>query len=550
MIFFRINRQILPLLILLAGCGVKDSGENVQRSLFRTNLPAGITSLDPAFSSSLDNIKVVRQLYNGLVETDENLTIKPSVAKRWEVYDDGKTYVFYLRNDVYFHESPAFQDKKTRKVTAYDVEYSFFRLLDEKIASPGRWVFRHLYTHPDTLPMGFKAVNDSVFRIHLKYPFPPFLGLLSMTYCSIVPHEAIDYYGSDFRRNPVGTGPFQIKYWEEGVKLILVKNPRYFEKDESGKPLPYVDAVHFNFIKDEDVAFFELVKGELDFISGLHGSIKKTVLTDDGKLKDEYKEKIKFEKKPFLNTEYLGFRLDTKNSSSPIRSVEFRQAVNMAFDRKAMIRYLRQNIGRPADGGIVPPGLSSFDPYVVKGYEYNPQKARELLKQSGYLNQNPPFELVLYTTAQYLDMCEFIQQQLQEIGIKCRIEVNTAGIHAEMVANGKADFFRKSWVADYPDPENYLSLFYSPNFSPKGPNYTHFYDKEFDNLYDRALKEQDPGKRNELYKEMDKIIIAKAPIVPLYYDEMILLSSPNVKNLKVNAMSVPDLKWVRIEQKQ
>ena len=218
------------LLILLLSC--KENKNQFDKSVFRYNESKGIATLDPAFAKSQVLIWPTNQLYNGLVQMDNNLNIKPCIAKNWEISDNGKTYTFTLRNDVYFHNHRIFLNGKGRKATADDFVYSLNRIIDPKTASPGAWIFNNVKNN------GIETVNDSTLRIQLNSPFPAFLGLLSMQYCSVVPKEVVEHYGNDFRRNPVGTGPFQFKMWKEGEKLILVKNPNYFENDSTGNPLP------------------------------------------------------------------------------------------------------------------------------------------------------------------------------------------------------------------------------------------------------------------------------------------------------------------------
>jgi len=169
-------------------------------SIFRYNETTGIASLDPAFAKNQSIMWAIHQLYNTLVEVDQQLNIVPSIAKRWEISEDKKTYTFYLRNDVFFHDDECFPDQKGRPVTAQDVVYSFNRILDKSIASPGSWIFNGKI---DTLG-AFSAINDTTFQLKLLRPYNPILGILSMQYCSIVPREAAEKYGSDFRRHPVG----------------------------------------------------------------------------------------------------------------------------------------------------------------------------------------------------------------------------------------------------------------------------------------------------------------------------------------------------------
>ena len=147
----------------------------------------------------------VHQLYNTLIEVDENLRLKPSLAKSWELSPDNLRFTFHLRTDVYFHDDAAFTNAKGRRCTAEDVAYSFNRIIDKNVASTGAWIFNNRIDPVN----GFTALNDSTFQLKLQRPFTPILGLLSMQYCSIVPKEAVEHYGPDFRRHPVGTGPFR-----------------------------------------------------------------------------------------------------------------------------------------------------------------------------------------------------------------------------------------------------------------------------------------------------------------------------------------------------
>ena len=529
--------------VLLFSCSGKKNS-HAGKTVFRYNEPKGITSLDPAFSRTMANIWAVNQLFNGLVQMNDETLIQPCIAKAWDISDDGLTYTFHLRSDVYFHDSKVFPTGKGREISAQDFVYSFNRIVDEKVLSPGRWIFNNVDFKEGK---GFYASDDSTFVIRLKTPFPPFIGMLTMQYCSVVPKEAVDFYGKDFGRNPVGTGSFKIKWWYEGVKLVLHKNENYFETD-NGNKLPYLDAVSITFINDPQSSFLEFVKGNTDMLSGLDdGSYKDAIITPSGELKAEFKDNVNLISQPFLNTEYLGFVVNDSLEivrNSPLRKKEIRQAINYGIDRVKMMRYIRNNIGAPAENGFVPEGLPSFSK-DLKGYDYNPAKARDLLAQAGYPNGKGLPEITLHTTSQYLDLCEYIQHQLSEIGIKIKMEVNPPGTHGEMVANAQSLFWRKSWIADYADAENYLALFYSKNFTPKGPNYTLFKNDKYDQLYDAALKEVNDTVRYELYREMDKIIIDSAPIVPLYYDRVLRFVSKDVEGLGSNSMNLLTLKRVK-----
>lgn len=534
---------ILLLFLLLNSCNT-DKNKYSSKKIFRYNESAGISSLDPAFAKDQANIWACNQLYNGLVELDDQLNIKPCIAKHWEITENANLYTFTLRDDVYFIENMCFKKNK-RKVTAYDFEFSFKRIVDEKVASPGAWIFNYVKKNKNTYE--FKALNDSTFQIRLNKAFPPFLGLLSMQYCSVIPYEAISYYGKDFRKNPVGTGPFYLKLWKEGVKMVLLKNPKYFQF-EGNERLPYLDAVNISFIIDKQSVFLEFAKGNIDFMSGIDASYKDELLTVNGKLNPKYENKFNLVTQAYLNTEYLGFLIDTSTkNNNPLKIKAVRQAINYGFDRVKMMKYLRNNIGSPAINGFIPKGLGGYDSLLTKGYYYNPDKARKLLAEAGYPNGNGLAEISLSTTASYLDLCKYIQNQLADLGIKLKIDVNPPATLRELIAKSKTPFFRGSWIADYPDAENYLSLFYSPNFCPVGPNYTHFKNKNFDLLYEKSQTEINDSIRFKLYKDMDQIIIDEAPVVVLYYDQVLRFTQKNIKNLGSNPMNLLSLKRVNKE---
>lgn len=528
--------------VLMFGCS--QQGEHSDKTVFRYNESKGITSLDPAQARTMGNIWATTQLFNGLVQLDSRMEVVPSLANSWVVSDDGLTYQFVLRDDVKFHDHEAFDDGIGRTVVASDFEYSFKRILDEKTLSPGRWIFNAVDTEKQG---GFKAVNDTVFEIYLKHSFPPFLGILSMQYCSVVPHEVVEALGKDFGRNPIGTGPFKYWDWYEGIKLVLHKNENYFELDSKGKRLPYLDAIGVTFIPDAQSIFLEFMKGNLDMLSGLEdGSYKDALITPNGNLQPEMEEKLVMYSEPFLNTEYLGFLMkdSVDGKWNPLSDKRIRQAINLGFDRRKMMRYIRNNIGSPGIHGFLPTGLAGEE-YRIDGYEYNPEKAKELIAEAGYPNGNGLPQIQLYTTSQYLDLCEYMQHQLQDVGIELSIEVNPGATHGAFVANSQVPFFRKSWIADYADSENYLSLFYSKNHTPDGPNYTLFTSEEFDDLYESALSTTNDSLRYRYYAQMDSIIVDEAPVVVLYYDQVLRFTHKNISGLSTNSMNGLSLKTVQ-----
>ncbi len=533
-----ISRQIIIYLsisctiLLLFSCSDTPT-KNKDHLVFRYNEYNNINTLDPTFSRTRQDNSVCNQLFNGLVQLDSDLNILPCIAKSWDISDDGIFYTFSLRNDVYFHKHKLFGQDSTRTVIAEDFEYSLNRLRDKKIAAPGSWVLNKV--------KDFKALNDTIFQIELKQPFPAFIGLLTMKYCSVVPHEVVEYYGTEFRSHPIGTGPFLFKRWEENIKLVFRKNEQYFEKDENGQQLPYLEAVALTFLPDKQSEFLQFIQGNLDFLNSLDPSYKDELLTANGRLRDSYSKSVNMIRGPYLNTEYLGFYLDSKTPE--VQSELIRKAINYGFDRKKMMIYLRNGIGNPANGGFIPIGLAGHNKSI--GFSYQPKKARKLIEQfkneSGITNP----EITLTTTSEYLNICEFIQRELEKTGLVINVDVMPEATLRSARSNGKVDMFRSSWIADYLDAENYLSIFYSKNFAPDGSNYFHFKNEIVDSLYNKAFTISDIEKRKQLYKTIDSLAMENAIMVPLYYDEVIRFTRKNVKGLGINPVNMLDLRYVK-----
>ena len=495
-------------LTLLVSC---TSRTRSAEQVFRFNEPAGIPTLDPAFAKDKSTIWAVQQLFEGLVMLDENNRIAPALAQQWSVSDDGRIYEFTLR-EAFFHDGT--------KVMAQDVVYSLNRLRDATVASPGSWVLDGVED--------VHATHAGTVKITLSQPNASFLSLLAMPYCSVVPEGK-----EELATKPVGSGPFKFHAWHYGEKLIFHKHSKYWRVDEDGVSLPYLAGISISFLPDQQSAFLEYLNGNFDFLPNLDPSFKDDLLTKEGALQIRYAGAHRLERTPFLNTEYLIFNAEKELPR------ELRWAINAGIDRVEMIRELRNGVGIPATGGIIPYGLPEYQKEI--GAAYDPDSVRTLLA-----TMNLP-ELVLVTVANYRDLCEYVQGEMAALGWNISVNVVPSATLRSEKSAGTLDFFRASWIADYPDAENYLMLFYGPLKAPNGPNYSRYQNEEYDLLYEALAAETNPEIRSELIRKADAWLMQEQTCVPLFYDEVLRVYPNYVEGVRSNALNALNLLQARLK---
>lgn len=530
-----------PILIWINSCKNVDNLKN--SNYFFYNEDQNVSTLDPAFARAQSEIWVVSQLYEGLVEFDDKMKLQPCLAKKWEITDSGKRYTFHLRNDVYFHSTGVFK-KSTRKMIASDVVYSFKRIADPATASPGAWIFNdkmdlRCFTQNDSIPFPVTAPNDSTVVIQLLQPFKPFMGILAMNYCFIVPFEAVN---EKFRENPVGTGPFQLRSWEEDVAILMGRNPNYY-RFEAGKRLPHLDGIMVDNVKNKQTAFLKFVQGEYDFFNGLDVTIKDEMLDKKGELRTKYIHQFDLVKSPFLNTEYLGFNIDPKFGHHPLNNRDVRKAINFAINKEKLIKYLRNGVGEAGKYGFVPMGLPDY-PYDEVGLSsYHFDSALYYMKRSG-IDPSKAEPIVINTTQDYMELMVFVQKEIQNLGLKVEIKIHPSSFLRQLRKDQKINCFRGSWIADYPDAENYLICFDSKNFSPGGPNYFHYTNSVFDDLLIKANKSKDEKERMRHLAQADRWMMQEMPCIILFYDQSLRLKQKWVKGLNSNPINFLRLRSV------
>ncbi len=520
------TKYVIYILLVVTTFSCSKKIEIDENKVFKLNRYDNISSLDPINARTQANNWACNLIYNSLVKIDQQLEIQPDIAKSWVISSNGKTYSFTLKNDVYFHKHEAFGKDSTRIVTASDFVFSFDRLKDPKAGGSGGWIMNNIDS--------YQAKNDSVFEIKLKEAYPAFLGLISMKYASVVPKELFKNGNADFLEHPIGTGPFQFKIWEDNVKMVFRKNPIYFEFDEKKQRLPYLEAVNITFLPEKNSEFLELIKGNIDMMADLDPSYKDEILNPVGDLNPKYSNLLAIQKVPYLSTVYLSFYLDAPNAID----VKLRQALNYGINKEKIIKYMMKGQAFSADGGFIPKGLPGYS--AESGYKYDLQKARELI--NSYIKQHEKITPIELTTVQeYVDICEYIAAEMAKLGLPIKVNVVPGPTMRDGKSTGKFTLFRANWGADYPDAENFLSLFYSKNFAPEGPNYSHYKNAAFDQMYEQSFLVNQLDERAKIYQKMDALMMQNAPIIPLFYDQTTLFLNKKVKNFSMGPIKLLDL---------
>lgn len=543
----------LFLFLLIISC----SDEKTTDKFFSYNEPNGIESLDPITANNYPALHVLMNVCEGLVEYDKDANLMPLLAKSYSISEDGKLYTFNLRQDVYFHDDQCFPEGKGRKVTAADFKYCFERVCDPRTKTRGLWVYRDKVEGAEEFAAdpvkvrevsGFKVLNDSVFQIKLIQPFAPFLSILTMPYGYVYPKEAVDFYKSNFGFHIVGTGPFKFKKWEMDKELLCIRNDNYHKRDLQGRKLPYIEGFKVFFIRSSETEFLDFSSGKLDFVKPSI-DVYSQITDVSGNLKPEYN--FDLVKQPYLNTVYLCAMLNTQmegGKNNPLsENVTLRKALNYAIDRQKIVGYVLRGKGSPGIHGPLPKGMPGFSE-DVKGYDYNPEKAKQLLRDAGYPEgKGLKLKIVYHNDESQRELCEALQSQFRELGIDLQIEEMIGAAHRSAQNEGKLQFWRANWGADYYDPENYYALFYSKNATPAGPNTSHYSNPAVDSLYELGLRLTNFEERMKVYREIDKYIFEDSPWIIVYYNQYIYLKHKYVKGMYVDGLGIINLKTCKFD---
>lgn len=559
--------------LMSTGCGSengKKAGPSERKAygpvsnggVLKLNEEEYLRSLYPLNITEVSGHRIANQIYEGLVRLDQaDLTIQPNISKGWDIDSTKTLYTFHLRGDVKFHDNACFAHSKGRWVKAADVKYCLDRLCAEDVNNKGYEFIKdrihgaieyHTATAGGKLPnggcKGISVLNDSTIQIKLTAPYGGFLNLMSLPFAYIYPPEAVEKYGIDMRIKAVGTGPFILKQLRENDVVILLRNPDYWDHDEYGNQLPYLDAIRWSFISDQKSALLEFKKGKLDMIYRPPLEMLDEILDREGNLQGEYRQ-YQLQEKPSMTVQFYCF----KNQGLLFNNKKLRQAFNYAVDRQKIVNYTLKGSGFPGIYGVVPPAFAHFDASKTKGYGYDPEKARKLMADAGYPGGKgfPKLDLQINSGGgRNEQVAEAVQKMLSEnLQIKINITKMPFAQHLEAIETSKAEFYRFGWIADYPDPDNFLMLFYS-KYIPASVNErsylntTRYKNEQFDEYFEFAQAETDETKRNEWYAKADQTVTEEAPVLLLFYDKDRRLLQPSVKNFPQNAMEYRNLRDV------
>ena len=554
-----LKKSLVLLLVLmlavttLAGCGQKPAeqgGEQPQgetpevtEKILKVGVMSNPPKLDPVFATDTSSARVIYQIFETLVDYDNDGNVQPLLAESWDISDDGLEYIFHLKKGVKFHKS--IEGKPTenggREATADDWVWSFNYILNPDTNSLRAYFLDMIKGYKDYEEKkteqiaGITKIDDYTFKIEIEYPFAPFLSILAYNTFNVLPKEDVEKYGTEqFNFHPVGTGPFKFEQWVQDDKIVLSKNEDYWAKDENGNSLPYLDGVEFGVVTDLAMQWTEFGLGNFDVIEEV-----------DDPYYHEAKEMPNFIERPELGTYYYGFNV----TKAPFKDNKaLRQAFNYAIDRQGLIDIVRNGRAVPASGPL-PPGMMGYDENTEPKYTFDVEKAKALLAEAGYPN-GIKVELTYNTSEGHRRIAEALQAQMKQSGIDMTIKNVDWGALLDATDRLEVPFFRMGWVADYPDPDNFLYvLLHSSNIGPNG-NYSGFNNKEFDEITKKARIETDPAKREELYKQAESIAREEAPWLYIYHYTTHGLAQPYVKNMQVPFFGAYSLKYTKLDMEK
>jgi oligopeptide transport system substrate-binding protein len=551
-----------------ANQSIEAKGGRFYGGVLRLNETEYIKSLYPPSITDAFSFRVANQIYEGLFKFDQaNLSLKKCLVEDYSVDASGTVYTFKLRHGVFFHDDPCFSGGKGRELNAYDVKYCFEQLCTQNINNQGFVVFKGLLKGADKYyaaaingktPVfdleGIKVQDNYTLQLTLLKPSSIFLFDLARPFTLIYPKEAKEKYGFDMRIKAVGTGPFLLGNIDEDISIILKKNPKYYGRDEFGNQLPFLEAVDIKFIKEKKTEMFEFKKGNLDMIYRLPSEHVAEVLESHKEGTNNEYSGYELQQTPEMATQFYTFN----NKGKVFNNVNLRKAISFAIDKQKIFDLVLNREGyAPGHKGIIPPSFKDYPVDSLRGYMFNLDSARYYLAKAGYAEGKgfPPVTLELNSDGDRNTnvALEVLRQLKENLNISIEMKVVPFSQLVEKIITGKSEFYRIGWLADFPSPENFLSLFYgktvpaSPN-EKSFPNFSRYTNDEYDIWYEKALSSRSAEEATPYFYEAEKILIKDAPVVILWYDMGFRLLQNYVRNFPNNAIQYRDYSEVYLEK--
>ena len=554
---------------VLAGCGTTSDhgrtgkGDKHYGGVFNANETQDLEEIFPLSLTAAHAHRISSQIHEGLLRLDQrDLSLQPGLAESWETDAEGEVYTFHLRTGVRFHDDPCFPDGKGREFVANDVVYAFTQLCTASELNRSFWLFQDLVlganehyaaTELGTVPpngvAGIVALDNRTVRITLTHRSANFLHIMAHQGCWIFPREVLVAYGDALRTHAVGTGPFHLMAFRPGEAMVLERNHDYWRTDKDGDRLPFLDAVRFTFLQDKNMEMDQFLKGRLSVMSEIPpervGELKDSISAEGAR-------RFTVQMVPGMAVQFYGLNPRVP----PLNDPRVRRAFALAIDRSAIARDVMGGMVVAADHGIVAPGMKNYPYEKVRGHIYDPDSARALLASAGFPGGAGFPSLLMNVNSNgfgYVAVAEALQGMLKkELGITLGLSVLPDDQHYDRTDMGTNIFWRQGWVADYPDAENFLALFYGKNVpadstQPSFVNSVRYANPDFDRLFSAARITSNEAERLRLLAEAEGIMMDDAVATPLYHERGVRLVQPWVRDFPINAMEIRDLASVWFE---
>jgi peptide/nickel transport system substrate-binding protein len=554
--------------LIVSGCGSGDdlsekkaNGGAAYGGIFRFKSSEKITTLLSVSSSSIYTQRVASQLFETLLTLDpESEKVVPGLAENYTVNPSATVFTFKIRRGVKFHEDDCF-DGEERELTAHDVKNTLDFACSKTVDNEIYWMLINVIkgakenynsSKKGVLSKGvsgIKVINENTLSIELVYPFIGFDKLLAHRSLGVFPKEAFIKYGEEIGKHPVGTGPFMLEEWDE-EKITLTRNSNYWKKDEFGNQLPFLSGVEVTYAKDKKSELLAFRNQEIDLVLQIPAEEIDNVLGSLADAQAGKNIKHKIDSKASLSTAYYGFA----NGSEPFNNPNVRKAFNLAIDRDFLVNNWMQGDGYPCINGFVP-AMGDYDDTKIKGYGFDIAQAKELIAKAGYPGGSGFPKISLYVNTKEGSVIHklalgVIKQLKENLNITIPIKLCSIEERDKAILNGDAKFWRGGWIADYPDPENFLNLFHSKNIGSTSviSNPFRYKSVTYDKLLEMAMKESNPIKRTNLFVQCDQQVIDEAVVMPIYHSDFMTMINNRVKNFHTNATEIIDCSRIFIRE--